>query len=180
MSNFSFWRNVINDKADWTYSSRLFQSCGPAVENEWSPTVTSHEGWTTRLKSGSWWLKSTSCWQIRDRAADWTSTDVLCCEELGKQWPPVICCERRRPMINWASNWLNRKTGQTSIILIQPRQYKGNDQSMVDRRWDKSSNTVQLSNRQQSAEHASACWSQQSVKIQKSRSDGVRSHRWQT
>ena len=37
---FSLRRNVASDGADWTPSGRLFQSRGPAMANERSPTVT--------------------------------------------------------------------------------------------------------------------------------------------
>ena len=45
---FSLWRNVVSDGADWTWTGRLFQSRGPAVANERSPTVTSRDGRTSR------------------------------------------------------------------------------------------------------------------------------------
>jgi len=45
---FSFWRNDVSDGADWTSTGRLFQSRGPAAANEWSPTVTSRDGRTSR------------------------------------------------------------------------------------------------------------------------------------
>ena len=41
---FSFRRNVASDGADWTSSGRLFQSRGPAMANERSPTVTHRDG----------------------------------------------------------------------------------------------------------------------------------------
>ena len=34
----------MSDGADWTSTNRLFQSRGPAVANERSPTVTSRDG----------------------------------------------------------------------------------------------------------------------------------------
>ena len=37
---FSFRRNVASDGADWTSSGRLFQSRGPGMAYERSPTVT--------------------------------------------------------------------------------------------------------------------------------------------
>jgi len=40
--------NVVSDRADWTSTGRLFQSRGPAVANERSPTVTSRDGRTSR------------------------------------------------------------------------------------------------------------------------------------
>ena len=38
----------VRDEADWTSSGRLFQSRGPAVGNQRSPTVSSREGRTSR------------------------------------------------------------------------------------------------------------------------------------
>jgi len=34
---------TVSGEANWTFSGRLFQSSGPAVKNERSPTVTSRE-----------------------------------------------------------------------------------------------------------------------------------------
>ena len=46
--NFIVSQNVVSDEADWEYSGKLLHSSGPAVENERSPMVTSHEGQTLR------------------------------------------------------------------------------------------------------------------------------------
>ena len=45
---FSFWQNVVSDRADWTPTGTLFQSRGPAASNERSPTVTHRDGRTSR------------------------------------------------------------------------------------------------------------------------------------
>ena len=48
---FTFRRNVASDGADWTSSGRLFQSRGPAMANERSPTVTHRDERTSRQMS---------------------------------------------------------------------------------------------------------------------------------
>ena len=75
--NFSFWRNIVSEEADWTSSCRVLQSGGPAVENEQSPTVTSHEGRMARSlevddrsrllegRSVTWHSRSNSCLLIQ-------------------------------------------------------------------------------------------------------------------
>ena len=61
---FNLRRNVVSDGADWTSTGRLFQSRGPAVANERSPTVTSLDGG----RRGDW--RSTSADYLKIRVLD--------------------------------------------------------------------------------------------------------------
>jgi len=47
-TNLSCRQKIVSVEADWTTSGRLYQSRGPAAENERSQTMTSHEGRTSR------------------------------------------------------------------------------------------------------------------------------------
>ena len=77
----------MSDGADWTSAGRLFQSRGPAAAKKRSPTVTRRDGRTSsrldRFTSAAG-LDVSSADQRRT-AADPTSTEVQCHEELGKR-----------------------------------------------------------------------------------------------
>jgi len=47
----------VSDKADRTSAGRLFQSRGPAVANDRSPTATHRDGRTTRILQITWRIR---------------------------------------------------------------------------------------------------------------------------
>ena len=63
----------MSDGADWTSTGRLFQSRGPAVANERSPTVTSRDGRTSRRLH---W-RSTSAAGLDVSTADQRCTEAI-------------------------------------------------------------------------------------------------------
>jgi len=57
----------VSDKADRTSVGRLFQSRGPAVANDRSPTVTHRDGRTTfytTMVVQSFWVKILCCYTV--------------------------------------------------------------------------------------------------------------------
>ena len=76
---------TASDEADWTSSGRLFQSRGPAVDNERSPTVTSREGRTSRNVEAFTTEVDHSSADQRRCAAHQTNTEVCCRGEPGRQ-----------------------------------------------------------------------------------------------